>query len=65
MLEALRVMAMTKRRLTNSVVFRKYPLTFRNQWLISRNPVFNGAEESLQDASHRPSFVAHFELVAI
>ncbi|GAA5877205.1 hypothetical protein JCM16303_006201 [Sporobolomyces ruberrimus] len=35
MLEALRVMALGKRRLTNSVVF-----------------LFNGAEESLQDASH-------------
>ncbi|KAK4701094.1 hypothetical protein P7C70_g5142, partial [Phenoliferia sp. Uapishka_3] len=35
MLEALRVMAMSPRRLTNSVVF-----------------LFNGAEESLQDASH-------------
>ncbi|KAL8286292.1 hypothetical protein RQP46_004780 [Phenoliferia psychrophenolica] len=35
MLEALRVMAMTNKRLTNSVVF-----------------LFNGAEESLQDASH-------------
>lgn len=35
MLETLRVMSMTPRRLTNSVVF-----------------LFNGAEESLQDASH-------------
>ncbi|KAI5479232.1 endoplasmic reticulum metallopeptidase [Pseudohyphozyma bogoriensis] len=35
MLEALRVMALTPRKLTNSVVF-----------------LFNGAEESLQDASH-------------
>ncbi|KAK4055194.1 hypothetical protein OIV83_000474 [Microbotryomycetes sp. JL201] len=35
MLETLRVMGMTRRRLTNSVIF-----------------LFNGAEESLQDASH-------------
>ncbi|SCV68329.1 BQ2448_450 [Microbotryum intermedium] len=35
MLEALRVMALTPRRLTNSVIF-----------------LFNGGEESLQDASH-------------
>ncbi|KAK4057683.1 hypothetical protein OIO90_001331 [Microbotryomycetes sp. JL221] len=35
MLETLRVMGMTKRKLTNSVIF-----------------LFNGAEESLQDASH-------------
>ncbi|GAA5923073.1 uncharacterized protein JCM15063_003520 [Sporobolomyces koalae] len=35
MLESLRVLALSKRRLTNSVIF-----------------LFNGAEESLQDASH-------------
>jgi Zn-dependent M28 family amino/carboxypeptidase len=55
MLEALRVMALKPRRLTNSVVFRtlpSLPLYIRIAADHDTSAVFNGAEESLQDASH-------------
>lgn len=58
MLEALRVMGMSERRLTNSVVFREWPTTRPRRFVGAMLTyvyvtVFNGGEESLQDASHR------------
>ncbi|SCZ90186.1 BZ3500_MvSof-1268-A1-R1_Chr1-3g01827 [Microbotryum saponariae] len=59
MLEALRVMALTPRRLSNSVIFRQCSIfgscargaeRLMRWWCV--RAVFNGGEESLQDASH-------------
>lgn len=65
MLEALRVMALGDRKLTNAAIFRAslHSVTRSNPSDVPP-PVFNGAEESLQDASHRKSRPPPFETLA-